>query len=314
MKVSQSFIGTLGLLLALVSFDANAWFFFFIPGSVTSKIGDALTGSEGDSCVAATAKVGDTISSVSGNTAVIKSLSGTSSRCQIPELPIRALLQFNYSFSSKAGIELPDGFKPKELNGTQLFNGLLLSAQDSSKSIGVSVAAQPLKAGSDGGVLAKNLATRMLASIDDGVVSNEERLTVNGLPGYRFRAVGKNKGMFGRSFTYVVTVLVSKDELVQINANCLTSDFEKNKDLLERFAFDIKGLNEGNQAAGKAETPSTLDPSAVQTQAVGAASGTPQSVGASIPQKLRDLNQLFKDGIINSTEYESKKGELLKAL
>jgi hypothetical protein len=30
-----------------VSFNANAWFFFFIPGSATRAIGDAITGAKG---------------------------------------------------------------------------------------------------------------------------------------------------------------------------------------------------------------------------------------------------------------------------
>src|SRR5690349_21588412 len=90
--------------------QANAWFFFFLPGSVTSKIGDAITGAEGENCVKAIAKVGDVLTSPSGNTATIKTLSGTSSRCRDPNLPIRALLTFNYSFSSKAGMDVPEGF------------------------------------------------------------------------------------------------------------------------------------------------------------------------------------------------------------
>jgi riboflavin synthase alpha subunit len=73
------------------SSSANAWFFFFLPGSVTSKIGDALTGSEGENCVGANAKVGDSIN-VNGTFMTVKSLSGTSSRCTNPAWPIRALL------------------------------------------------------------------------------------------------------------------------------------------------------------------------------------------------------------------------------
>lgn len=79
-------------LLACVSSNANAWFFFFLPGSVTSKIGDAFTGAEGDNCVGSNAKVGDTIRLATGKLMTVKSLSGTSSRCTNAEHPIRALL------------------------------------------------------------------------------------------------------------------------------------------------------------------------------------------------------------------------------
>jgi hypothetical protein len=244
MKVSKGIIGALGLTLALFSLNANALFFFFIPGSVIRKIGDSLNGAEGDNCVSAKAKVGEVITSPTGNTAIVKSLSGTSSICKNPALPIRAMLQFNYSFSSKAGIDLPEGFEPKDILPIQTFNGLLLNAHDKAKSIGVSISARPRKPGSSGGVLAKNISTILLGVVKDGTLSNEEELTLGGLHAYRFRMVGTNKGMFGRSYTYVVTVLEGKDELVEINANCPTSDFDKYQGLLDHFALDIKGINE----------------------------------------------------------------------
>ena len=322
------------LLTVAVSTNANAFFFFFLPGSVTSKIGDALTGSEGENCVSATAKVGDTLTSNSSNTAIIKSLSGTSSRCPDSIHPIRALLQFNYSFSSKAGIDLPEGFKPKELTPTEMFNGVLLNAQENSKRVGVFVSAQPRKQDGDGGVLAKNLATQLLTLVEDGKTSNEEELTINGLQAYRFRMVGKSKGMFGRSFTYVVTVLVGNDEFVQVNATCLTGDFEKYKGMLDHFAYDIKGLNvvqplstismPVNQPTPALPTALPV-PVRVAQPAPAVASPTPAPVTTPplnvLPtqsevatSKLRALNALYKDGVINEKDFETKKQEILESM
>lgn len=339
------------LLLATASTSANAFFFFFLPGSATSKISDAITGSEGDNCVSATAKVGDTITSINGNTAVIKSLSGTSSRCQDTKLPIRALLQFNYSFSSKAGIDLPEGFKPNELSPTELFNGVLLNAQDASKRIGVFISAQPRKG--DGDVLAKNIATKLLSAVDDGKTSNDEDITINGMHAYRFRMVGKNKGVFGRSFTYVVTVLVGNDEFVQVNANCLTSDFEKYKDMLDHFAYDVKGLNVAQQLLSQdVVQPSASIPVPIQSSTseikvdvrvgqnpklsttsmpvkttpaspteaspasapVVSPSNTLPAQSESAASRLRALKALYKDGVINQKDFEAKKQEILKSM
>lgn len=362
LKTSKCMVSAVGITMASACFNANAWFFFFIPPSVASKVGDTFTGSEGDNCVGAAVKVGDTFPSSTGNVAIVKSLSGLSSRCQQPGLPIRALLQFKNTFSSKAGIELPDSFKPKELSEAQKFNGLLLSAQDPAKIIGISVAAQPIKTGDDGGVLAKKTSTRLLAAVDGGVISDDEVLFIGGIQSYRFRMVGKNKGMFGRSFTYVVTVLVGRDELVQVNANCLTSDFEKYKDMLYGFASEVRGLNGEGQRTTLAVDPAIaperktaeeirigevkrlpLSNNATQgvefkkrveeTPAVGnreiSLKPRPQSeqqpvaaeqektippASSSVPQKLRELNKLFKDGIISNSEFQSKKAELLKAL
>ena len=78
--------------LILFSANANAWFIFFLPGSATQAVSDAITGSEGEHCVGPNAKVGDQIRLPNGSILTIKSLSGTSSRCQDASLPIRAML------------------------------------------------------------------------------------------------------------------------------------------------------------------------------------------------------------------------------
>src|SRR5476649_346530 len=72
--------------------NANAFFFFFLPGKVTGAISDAVTGSEGENCVGPNAKVGDTIRLPGGGQGAVKSLSGTSVRCTTAEFPIRALV------------------------------------------------------------------------------------------------------------------------------------------------------------------------------------------------------------------------------
>lgn len=67
-------------------------FFVFIPGSLIQAAGDSLTGAEGNHCVATTATVGSSIRLADGSLWRVVSLSGTSSRCQQADLPIRAKL------------------------------------------------------------------------------------------------------------------------------------------------------------------------------------------------------------------------------
>lgn len=67
-------------------------FFIFIPGSVMSAAGDAITGSKGDHCVVETTKVGDRVRGPDGTTYEIKSLSGKSTRCTNAFQPVRAEL------------------------------------------------------------------------------------------------------------------------------------------------------------------------------------------------------------------------------
>jgi hypothetical protein len=347
MKRSRLF--AIGVAFALTSTlgsdDANAWFFFFIPGQVIDKIGDKLSGAQGDNCVAATAKVGDVITSPAGNTATIKSLSGSWSRCQQPNLPIRALLEFNYSFSSKAGIDLAEGFKPRELNATQRYNGILLSVIDDHRTIGLVIFARPRKPGADGAALAHTVSASIINVIEDGKTSNAEEIRINGMRAYRFQVVGKNKGVFGRSFTYLVTVLEGEVEYVVLNANCRTDDFEQYKEVLKQFAYEVKGITNDQQGTlistageGPSVQPASQAPNVPPTGVMAkeladdglsvkksdeeSKSTNPPPVSApaanapgdALADKLRLLDKLRKEGLISEKDYEAKKQELLKSL
>lgn len=82
--------GRLAAIACLAASLQGCWF-VFIPGSVMNAAGDAITGAEGKHCVATNAKVGDRIT-ISGQNYTVKSLSGTSSRCEQAIYPVRALL------------------------------------------------------------------------------------------------------------------------------------------------------------------------------------------------------------------------------
>jgi hypothetical protein len=91
--------------LLLLHLPAHAWFFFLLPGNVTGAISDKFTGAEGDNCVGPHAKVGDLINMPGKGLATVKSLSGTSGRCQTAEFPIRALLDFNIPTTPPAHVQ-----------------------------------------------------------------------------------------------------------------------------------------------------------------------------------------------------------------
>ena len=76
--------------------SANAFFFFFLPGSATRAIADSITGAKGNICVKEGTQIGQILTSGNGNTAKVLSLSGTSSMCSNPAIPIRAELEFTY--------------------------------------------------------------------------------------------------------------------------------------------------------------------------------------------------------------------------
>lgn len=77
------------LVLALAA-PLSGCFFVFIPGSLIKAAGDAITGAEGEHCVGRGANVGDRVNLPGGQVGTVKSLSGTSTYCTDPNLPIRA--------------------------------------------------------------------------------------------------------------------------------------------------------------------------------------------------------------------------------
>jgi len=121
------------MMLMVGSPNANAFFFFWLPGSVTGKIADAFTGAEGENCVADSAKVGDLLT-VNGKLMKVKSISGTSSRCVKPEMPIRAMLVENSETptlrSTDARIEMPQGWSQRTLTDLEKATGVVLGANN----------------------------------------------------------------------------------------------------------------------------------------------------------------------------------------
>jgi hypothetical protein len=210
----------LAVAIGCASAKANAWFFFFIP-HLGSHSSDANADNGEVNCVKATAKVGDVIRSASGNTATVKSVSGKSSRCQDSSLPIGAVLEFNFVFSAKAGIDVPEDYEEKPLTDVQRFQGNLLHAENRSQNTAFFLSATRRDQSSDAAALAQNISTRMKASLEEGTTSNEEDFQINGLHALRFQLAGESKAMFHPKFTYLVTIVEGPEELV--GCKCLLS-------------------------------------------------------------------------------------------
>jgi hypothetical protein len=88
-----------------------------------------------------------------------------------------------------------------------------------------------------------------------------------------------------------------------VNAYSRTGDFEKNKQSLRELATRITGLGDGKNELVRSTTPISVDENEQNMP-------RPESVGS----KLRELDKLYKDGVINKQDYEAKKAELLKQL
>jgi hypothetical protein len=298
------------LLLSFNSGNANAWFFFFLPG----------IGSSGDStdiCISSEKKVGDTFNSASGNVATVKSISGTSSACKKPETPIRAHVEFSYSFNSKAGINVPDGYKSQNLPELERFNGSLMFALNNDTDSGFKVNATKRDVISDMMTYATNLEAAQAKLLDESQPSEIEQTTVNGLKAWRFEVKGKLKNLFGTKYTYLMTILEGGEEVVTVIAWTRTGNYERQKEELKKLAEGINGIVVPNPVM---LNPPSLSPSSIETKPQAASSSAALTSSSLQPQiksvanRLRDLKALYKDGVLNKKDYEAKKKEILDSM
>ena len=301
------------LFLAFGSSSANAWFFIFIPGSVTSAIGDAISGSEGDNCVTSGAKVGDRIKLASGSLMQVKSLSGTSTRCQNQEFPIRALLEpldnpqqpSATTFNSKAGIELPEGWDSITLTDQQKANGIILSVRNPTIGAGMVMSAAKRQGITNMQEFAKTKRISMMSGLTEAHQTEIEQLEVNGMPAWRFEAAGKVKT--GHDFSYLYTLIDGGTEIIVVNAFIPTAGFAERKAYLSNLVYGINGLN--------SQTPSIAKESPVApTAPVVTAAQAPHQPQDSVATRLGNLNKLLQDGLITQDDFDSKKKEIIQGL
>ena len=310
MKYSRLFLLVFFLLTVT---NANAWFFFFIPSSVARGAADALTGAKGNICVKESAKVGDVQSSVAGNTMKILSLSGTSTLCTNPALPIRADVEFTFSFKSNAGVNLSDDYEAKPLTDLQRYNGSLLTATSkTTRNKGVVINAREKKSNTDPQSIASGVEAAQKSNLVDAVSKNPEQLKLNGTNAWRFEVHGKTKGVFGTEMVYIVSVLEGDNEILVVNTFTPASNYEKDKDELRKVVSEISGIKAApNEIAATEKSVSQNDPNATSIAADLNASSSNQST-SNIGNKLRELTKVLSDGLITKQDYELKKTELLK--
>ncbi len=223
--------------------SANAWFFYFYgPGAEGGRVGEALPDMRDDYCVSSTASVGDVLKGPNGTTATIKSLSGISSRCANPALPVLAVFEFNRAFASKAGIDVPEGFIQKPLTDKQKLNGSLLKAEKAEEKAGFLVLLKKREAYGELASAGDIFVKALVKTLDEPQVLHEEKLIVNGLQALRYEVVGKAKATPFTAVTHVMTLLYASEELVVINAWSPTIYFDKNREVLRQLSDRISGL------------------------------------------------------------------------
>jgi hypothetical protein len=302
--------------------DAHAWFVFFVPGSVTRAIGDAFTGSKGNICVKEGTKAGDVLNANNGNTAKVISVSGTSSICQNPVLPIRAELEFTYSFSSKAGIDLPDDYESRSLTELERFNGFVLKAESkTTKNQGVQVSSTAKKPNRDLQTMANNIETSNLRNpnFKQAHSQNPEQIIVNGMNAIRWEIVGTLKGLFGQDVTYLYTLLEGDDEVVLVNVYSPRDRFAEQKAEFAKISETVVGLRAERlepvtTSDSKQHSSASMPTSEGEQAQVSPSRGTVDQGTESLEGRLLKVKKLFNDGLITKEEYDAKRSELLNGL
>lgn len=299
-----------------VSFNAHAWFFFFIPGSVVSKISDSVTGSEGDNCVGQQAQVGDPIRLPNGAVMTVKSLSGTSARCSDPNLPIRALLELRTSVpasntsvstmvaaaTTEARIDLPDGWEPGPLTDRLKANGAVLSTTNKTTGSGLLLGSYRRAGITDMATYAKTISAGIVNLLQDGAQSPMTPLTINGVSAWQIEISGKTTARIpitiipeGTPVTFLLTIYEGSKEIVRLNSWTYTANFSNQKEELQRIANSLTGLALPTTAQTKTESA----PNPAQSDAA---------------SRLSVLKSLLDKELITKDDYETKKQAILNSM
>jgi hypothetical protein len=270
-----------------ISFNANAWFFFFIPGSVTSAISDAITGSEGSNCVGQQVAVGGIVRLSNGGYARVKSLSGTSSRCPDSNMPIRAMLEpiplgekftppsgssvapivsqevNNRPLTTEARLELSDDWVQKDIPEALQKRRMVLIAGNKKLGAILYLSTAPQSELLTGEKMAENLLKSQVSKIDNPTASEIAALKINGANAWQFHVSGNLKNASataaaGTAVTYTDTLYEGDKEIVVLNTVSTTENYER----LRPDLFAIE-----NSLTGIVKTSSSTSSSKYKAQA-----------------------------------------------
>jgi len=243
------------LIFLLLCSEAGAWMLY--PSMNVSNANSEM-------CVAANSKIGDKLRSASGsqNYALIKLISGTSSRCQDTNLPILANIELIIGASPKFTMDVPDEFKAQKLADIYIFHGIVLSAQSQKDQKMLWLYFRQRETTYPPETLMQAAITGLNASLKEpAIVKNQEELVINGMKAWRYELIGTEKGIFSRSVTYLHTMLEGDSEYLIINATAYTSDYEDKKEEMHSYAYKVSGIksNSKSEASGPTTESSQIE-------------------------------------------------------
>jgi hypothetical protein len=161
-------------------------------------------------------------------------------------LPIRAELEFNYTFSSKAKVELLESYESKAITELEKFNGIIVKASSkNTANQGVIISAVVKTPQSELKALASGLENSSLknSNFKEVKAQNPQQFEINGLPSIRWEVVATLKGLWGANVTYMYTIIESESEFLIINTYAPTASFSLYRIEFEKIATGVAWFN-----------------------------------------------------------------------
>ena len=322
----------------LIPLDASAWFFFFIPGPVIDAIGDAISGAEGENCVPATARVGDKMLMPGGKVGEIRSISGSTYRCSNPDLPLRARVEVSsYSprapldnqasqpktappkLNTSARMQLPAGWESTLLTSGNEADGAVLNAIDRSTGSRFTLFAYKREGVTDMTAFAASKRAWQASYFNNTQQSEVVPLVVNGVPAWRYVVSGTSYS--NTRYTYLHTVVDAGTDILLLSTWITADKFEEQRPAMEKLVESLTGITATIPVAAASSATASAGSAASaasEVKEVPSVVSVPQSPSTApttnAAQRLRNLNDIYKDGLINKKEYEEKKKQILDSL
>ena len=236
------------LVFLLLCVEANAW--QLNPSLVLSN---PIT----ETCIATTYKVGDKIASPIGSSSysIVKSLSGTSSRCQVSTNPILATAEMVMGVSPKFQMEVPDDYKAVAINDLTKMNGTVLASSSERGGLRELIVFYRQREAiiSPEAIMQATINGLATFTKETPIVKNQEELTINGVKAWRYEVIGTGKTIFAPSVTYQLTMLEGDNEYVIVNATTKTANYEEDKQNMYTYAYKVSGIKSNSKSEASIE-------------------------------------------------------------
>lgn len=290
---------------------ASAWFFFWIPGSVTGKIADALTGSEGENCVGSSAKVGDSIRMPDGSISIVKSLSGTSYRCTQSSHPVRALLEptgkselASETPTTQAKIDIPDGWEQQPITEQLRASRTVLYVMNKTIGTGLLLTSQKRSSVTNVETYVNSIRNSERDRLDNAELSELRKVSVNGIDTLQYEVSGNLRTGAKAKLKYLKVFYDGDDEILLISCWATESNYNSHRETLMKLSHSVTGIKKQVVSQNSMEGLQTLkEPT-----------NPAQSSDADTTRRLREIKRMLDEGLINQRDYDNKKTEILKAM